>query len=279
MTFPDGNRPGPPLLYLDLGGEGPGLIPAEGAAIPVGDRGLLYGDGLFETVLAVDGRLPLLPLHLERLAASAGALGIPCDPDQVGRAALAVAEAAGAGEHALRVTLTRGAGPARGYAPPVTSLPALLVTAAPYRRPDGPLTAVTASLRVNPASPLTRHKSLSALEKVLARAEAASAGADEALLLNTAGRVAEGAAANLFLYAEGRWLTPPVTEGCLPGVMRRRMIALTGAEEAPVTVEALHAGGLYLTSALMGCLPLGLLDGRPLRPGPPPPSLAELLAL
>lgn len=278
MTFPDRDRPH--LLYLDLGGRGPGLVPAGDAAVPVGDRGLLYGDGLFETLLAVGGRIPLLALHLERLTGSAGALGIPCDPDQVREAALAVAEAAGAGEHALRVTLTRGEGAARGFAPPAAPRPTLLVTAAPYRRPAGPLSAITATLRVNPASPLTRHKSLSALEKVLARAEAARAGVDEALLHNTAGRVAEGAAANLFLFADGRWLTPPVAEGCLPGVMRRRMLALTGAQEERVTPEALHgASGLYLTSALSGCISLGWLDGQPLRLGPPPPTLAELLAL
>lgn len=276
MTFPDR----PHLLYLDLGGRGPGLVPAKSASVPVGDRGLLYGDGLFETVLAVDGRMPLLALHLGRLSGSARALGIPCDPDQVREAALAVAAAAGAGEHALRVTLTRGEGTARGYAPPAAPRPTLLVTAAPYRRPAGPLSAITASLRVNPASPLVLHKSLSALEKVLARAEAARAGVDEALLQNTAGRVTEGAAANLFLFADGRWLTPPVAEGCLPGVMRRRMIALTGAQEAPVAPEALQAaGGLYLTSALMGCIPLGRLDGQRLRPGPLPPALTELLAL
>ncbi|MFZ5816593.1 MAG: aminotransferase class IV [Bacillota bacterium] len=276
MTFPD--RTGAPPAYLDLGGRGPGLIPGAEAAIPADDRGLLYGDGLFETVLALDGALPLLPLHLERLAGSARALGIPCEPERVAEAARLVAEAAGPGEQALRITLSRGAGAARGYAPPAGPRPTLLITAAPYHRPAGPLTAITASLRVHPDSPLARHKSLSALEKVMARAEAARAGVDEALLLNTAGRLAEGAATNLFLLTPAGWLTPPVGEGCLPGVMRRQMLALTGAREAPITPEELHrADGVYLTSALLGCLPLARLDGRPLRMGPPPPALAALL--
>lgn len=276
MTFPERQ----PLLYLDLGGRGPGLTPADRAAIPVGDRGLLYGDGLFETLLAVDGQIPLLSLHLDRLCASAEAIGLPCDREQVGQAALAVAGAAGAGESALRITLSRGDSPVRGYAPPAEARPTLLITAGAYRRPPGPLTAITASLRVNPTSPLARHKSLSALEKVLARAEAARAQVDEALLLNPEGRVAEGASANLFLCQNGRWLTPPVTEGCLPGVMRRRVIAVTGAQEAPVTPEALFAAdGVYLTSALMGCLPLVYCDERPLRQGPPPPTLGKLLTV
>lgn len=264
--------------YLDLGGAGPGLIDEREAALPLADRGFLYGDGLFETMLAVDGRVPLLPLHLERLAASASGLGIPCQAEQVGRAVLAVAGET-AGELAIRASLSRGAASARGYGPPAEARPTLLVTAQPYRRPAGPLTAITASVRVNPHSPLSRHKSLSALEKVIARAEAARAGVDEALLLNLAGRPAEGAAANLFLCSGDRWVTPPLEEGCLPGVMRRRMLALFRAEERPLTLaELAEAEGVYLTSALMGCLPLGRLDGRELRQGPPPPSLASLLA-
>jgi branched-chain amino acid aminotransferase len=92
--------------------------------------------------------------------------------------------------------------------------------------------------------------------------------------------VAEGAAANLFICRAGRWLTPPVCEGCLPGVMRRRMLAVTGAEEAPLTPEdLLTADGVYLTSALMGCLPLGSWDGRPLRLGPASPALSALFRL
>jgi branched-chain amino acid aminotransferase len=267
------------LIYLDVGGQGPGLVPPTQAAIPVTDRGLLYGDGLFETVLVQSGKLPLLPLHLERLARSAAELAIPCNPDRVAAAALAVARAAGPGERALRITLTRGASPARGYQPPAGAAPTLLITAHPYARPAGPLRAITASIRVRPDSPLARHKSLSALEKVLARAEAARAGADEALLLNDAGRVAEGAASNLFIRRGSRWLTPPLTEGCLPGVMRRRVLELSGGEEAPLAPSDLwEADGVYLTNALMGCLPLAALDGKPLPQAPLPPWSGRLFS-
>ncbi len=276
MTFPD-----QPLLYLDIGGQGPGLMPAAEAAVPAADRGLLYGDGLFETVLLQDGRLPLLDLHLARLAASAAALGIPCDPQRVrtGASALASAAPGAEGEQALRITLTRGSGPARGYAPPASPHPTLLITLSSYRRPAGPLRAIASSIRIWSGSPLWQHKTLSALEKVMARAEAARAGVDEALLLNEHGRLAEGAAANLFIYRDGRWLTPPISEGCLPGIMRRRMITLTGALESPIEPADLSAAdGLYLTSALMGCLPVASVDGAPVRLGPAPPSLADLLS-
>lgn len=252
------------MHYLDIAGRGPGLVPPDQALIPAGDRGLLYGDGLFETMLARDGSVARLDRHLARLAASAAALALPL-PDGVARAVALVAAAAGPGTHALRLTLTRGTSARRGYEPPADARPTLLITAAPYRPPAGPLTAITASVRVNPDSPLSRHKSLSALEKVLARAEAAQAGASEALLLNIHGRVAEGAASNLFIRRGGRWVTPPVSEGCLPGVMRAEVMAETGAVEAPLTAADLFAAdAVYLSNALMGLVPLARLDGRPL---------------
>lgn len=268
------------MIYLDVGGRGPGLVAPEEALIPWNDRGFLFGDGLFETVLLRDGQMPLLPYHLERLHDSAVALAIPCDLGAVATGVLAVAGAAGEhGEYALRITLSRGAAPGRGYAPPTAAAPTLLVVAAPYSRPPGLLSAITASLRVNPASPLARHKSLSALEKVVARAEAAAAGADEALLLNAAGWVAEGAATNLFVQIRGRWVTPPVADGCLPGVMRRRVIELSGAEERSLRPEDLFAAeGVWLSNALMGLLPLALLDRQALPDGAAPTWLDDLFA-
>lgn len=270
------------MIYLDVGGRGPGLVPPDEALIPWNDRGFLFGDGLFETVLLRAGQMPLLPYHLERLLDSAGALSIPCDLGSVATGALAVAGAVddADAEYALRITLSRGAAPGRGYAPPAAAAPTLLVVAVDYRRPVGPLSAVTASLRINPASPLARHKTLSALEKVVARAEAAQAGADEALLLNTAGRVVEGAASNLFVQMRGRWVTPPLGDGCLPGVMRRRVMALTGAEERPLRPEDLFASdGVWLSNALMGLLPLAALDGQALPDGGfVPVSLDDLFA-
>lgn len=261
------------MIYLDLDGRGPGLVRPEQAFVPASDRGLLYGDGLFETMLIRSGTIPLLAWHIERLARSAAALGIPfAHPERAREGALAVAGAAGAEEHVLRLTLTRGPSERRGYQPPPAPAPTLLITAAPYMRSDRALTAVTAAVAVNPDSPTARHKTLSALDKVMARAEAARAGADEALLLNLAGRPAEGAQSNLFIRREGRWLTPAVGEGCLPGVMRRQLIALTGALQTSLAVADLFsAEAVYLTNAVMGIAALAALDGRtlPALPGLP----------
>jgi branched-chain amino acid aminotransferase len=261
-------------IYLDVGGRGPGLVNHTEALIPAGDRGFLFGDGIFETALLRGGEVPLLPLHLQRMSASARALGIPFDLEKIRAAAQAVAgaNADGGGEFALRITLSRGQAGVRGYQPPPDPVPTLMVVGTPYTRPSGPLSAVTASFRVNPGSPLTGHKTLSALEQVLAKMEAQRAGCDEVLLLNTAGRVAEGAAANLFIVRQGLWLTPPLTDGCLPGVMRQRVLTLSGGIEWPITVDDLfHCDGVYLTNAVNGCLPLAALDGRFLPWGAEPP--------
>lgn len=266
-------------LYLDLGGKGPGLIPSAEARLPVDDRGFLFGDGLFETMLVRDGRIPLLPHHAVRLVKSAEALAIPADPEGLIRAALAVAESAGPGEHALRLTLSRGAQAGRGYTPPEEPAPTLLVTSVPYRRPTGPLSMITASVRVCGSSLTSGHKSLSGLEKVVARAEARASGADEALLLNTWGRVAEGAASNLFIFRGGIWITPPIAEGALPGVMRQRVMDATmGISTLLTPGEVLQAEGVYLTNALMGCVPVRYLDGTTLPMGPPPPDPEQLFA-
>lgn len=227
------------------------------------DRGFLYGDGLFETILVRHKRAPLLPLHLARLTASARALAIPCDLERIAQDIDEHLATLPEGEHALRLTLTRGEALTRGYAYTGQERPTLHLTSAPYRRPTKPLRAITATNRIYSGSPLTRHKSLSALEKVLARTEAAQAGVDEALLLNEAGRPVEGTSHNLFILLDGQWLTPPVAEGCLPGVMRSQLLRLLGARERPLTVEDLHAAErLLLSNALLGALPLIELDGK-----------------
>ncbi|HLN64873.1 MAG TPA: aminotransferase class IV [Symbiobacteriaceae bacterium] len=253
------------MIYLDLGGMGPGLVRAEAARIPANDRGFLYGDGLFETMLVRGGQIPLLPWHLERLSESAAALGIPFDLAgvQAGIAALVAAAATGDGEFAMRLTLSRGPADQPGYEPSRHARPTLMITCRQYRRPEGPLSAVLAKVATNPQSPVARHKTLSALEKVMARAEAGRAGCDEALLLTPDGHIAEGSYTNLFIVRQGLWLTPPLADGCLPGVMRRRVMELTHAVEWSVTPDDLfRCEQVYLTNALIGCLPMAALDGR-----------------
>lgn len=247
-----------------------GRLSAEDEArIAPADRGLLLGDGLFET-LRVAGEHPVrLDRHLARLRAGAAVLGLPVPLDDAGLAAAmaALLRRCGLEDASLRLTLTRGPGP-RGLLPPAEPAPTLLITAAPLPPPLPPARVVVArDTRRNEHSPLARIKSLSYLDGVLARQEAARCGADDALLLNTAGRVAEASAANLFLVLDGVMVTPPVSEGALPGVMRAAVMEATAVVERPVTVEDLdRAEEVFLTSSL-GVRSVVMVEGRPVAVG------------
>lgn len=255
------------MVWLDGG-----LIAAEAARIAPSDRGFTLGDGLFETLAVHGGEMARLPAHLARLAAGARVLGLPVPPFDLPQVATALLQANGLSDAVLRLTLTRGTGP-RGVLPPAQPSPTLLVTAAPMAAPAGPARLVVATVtRRNEHSPLSRIKSLNYLDNILARQEAQARGADDALLLNTQGRVAESTIANVFLVLEGALVTPPLSEGALPGVMRAEILA-RGAAERPIAVDDLAAASeVFLTSSL-GVRSVRKVAGRAL----PSQAVAERL--
>jgi len=169
----------------------------------------------------------------------------------------------------VRVTLSHGPGP-RGLLPPEPAFPTLIISAAPRPEPAGPAKAIIAmTTRRNEHSTTSRIKSLSYLDNVIARREADEYDADDALLLNTQGRLAESTIANLFLMINGALLTPPVSDGALPGVMRADLIARFKAEEHPLEVDDLsRAEEAFLTNAL-GIRPLIEVARQPIGDGEP----------
>jgi branched-chain amino acid aminotransferase len=130
------------------------------------------------------------------------------------------------------------------------------------------MTAHVSSIRRNEHSPLSRLKSLAYLDNVLALREAAAAGCDEALLLNTAGRLAGGSRSNLFLVLNGSLVTPPPSEGILAGIARRTLIDLAGevgiaAREAPLTLDDVEAASeILICNSLLEVRPLARLGAR-----------------
>ena len=260
------------MLYLD--GH---LVEPEQARIDPRDRGFLLGDGLFETMRAERGRVPFLDRHLDRLEASAAILGIPLPQPRAALAAacLEVLQANGLTNciAAVRLTLSRGPGP-RGLAPPPEPEPTLLITAAPLaEKAPSPGRVVISTIRRNEHSPLSRIKSLNYLDAVLALREARERGADDAILCNTAGRLACASAANLFLVRDGVLLTPSLGEGVLPGITRGLILELaselgSSAEENAIPPPALErAEEVFLTSSLIGVRPLVAADGHPVGRG------------
>jgi branched-subunit amino acid aminotransferase/4-amino-4-deoxychorismate lyase len=225
--------------------------------IPLEDRGLLLGDGLFETMLALDGALPRLAAHLDRMAAGCAVLDLPFDRDEAERLVRQAAPAAG--RFAVRLTLTAGSG-GRGLDRPAAPLPRLFATAAPSAPVITPASAIVAATRRNEGSPAARLKTLSYLDNVLARAEARAAGADEAVMLNNRGEIACAGAANLFWIEGGRLFTPRLDRGALAGITRARLMAAEPVEEAAVGIEALdRAEAVFLTNSLIGVRPLSRL--------------------
>ncbi len=245
-------------------------------AVPSDDRGLLLGDGLFETILAVSGRPLFADEHLARLARGCAVLGLPPPNEPVARQAIDQTLAGAGltdGRAAVRLTWSAGSG-GRGLDRPTSLRPRLVVTAAPAPGRLEPARLAVASVRRNAGSPASRLKTLSYLDNVLARREARTAGADEAVMLNTAGQVACAAAANLFWVKDGRLSTPAIDCGVLDGIVRAQVMALSKAmgvavEEVRIGPEALNmAEAIFLTSSLIGVRPVGRLGDRVLSPHP-----------
>lgn len=230
------------------------------AWIPATDRGFLLGDGLFETTRVYRGRAPLLAYHLRRLHAGARRLGIPI-PWDLEDAAEELLRYVPTEHGVLRITLTRGPGP-RGYDPPAAANPTALLQVDPLEAAVEPVDAWICSLRRDPRSPTAGLKTTSALPLVLARQEAQAAGCGEALLLDTEGNLAEGAATNLFWVRGGTLYTPSLATGCLAGIARSLVLGLAQVqgipvEEVTVPVEALReASEAFLTNAVRLLTPL-----------------------
>jgi branched-chain amino acid aminotransferase len=251
--------------------------PAEEARVSVLDHGLLYGDGVFEGIRVYGGRPFLLSEHLERLEASARAiaLDLPAERSEIAALCAEAAERAGLDDGYLRLVVTRGVG-ALGVSPHTCARASLILIAAPLtlyppeRYRDG-VKLVTSSLRRSAHDALPPQiKSLNYLTSVLASIEARRQGADEAVLLNAQGLIAECTADNLFLVSRGRVLTPAVASGALAGITRALVVQLLTAQgiecaEAALTpADAWTADELFLTGTGAEIVPVCEIDGRPL---------------
>jgi branched-chain amino acid aminotransferase len=257
-------------MYADLNGT---LRDAGELGIHPGDRGLTLGDGVFETIAVRAGRAQRLAAHLDRLHGGLATLAFETVPAREAlQAAVDRVIAANALETGVvRLTVTRGAA-ARGLAPQGGGPPTVLVTASDALPPADPVTAVISTrVRRNEHSPTSGLKSLSYLDNVLARQEAAERGAGEALLRNTAGHVVEATVANVFAVIHGELCTPPLADGALPGVLRAAILAAEPVRETHLTrADLLRADEVILTNSL-SVRPVVALDGHPIGAGVPGP--------
>jgi branched-chain amino acid aminotransferase len=248
------------------------VVPAGEVRVDPGDAGFLFGDGLFETLRVDDGRARDVEAHLDRLFAGLRRIRIdlPEDRASLERAVAEIAKAAPRPVARMRITITRS--------------PTRLITAAPYTPPEERLyrEGVSALLlpdhRIDSGGPLAGLKSLCYQLNRMALQIAESRGAFEALLVNERGRLVEGSRCNVAVVFPDGVFTPPESDGCLPGTVRRRLLEKGALQERSMASEDLAtAREVLLMNSLIGVLPVSRIEGREVRVGAMAGRLRETL--
>ena len=263
------------LVWLDGS-----LVDASEATVSVFDHGLTVGDGVFDTLKAVDGRPFATRRHLERLRRSADGLGLrlPYDEDTLRAAMSEVLASHDLPLARVRITVTGGEAPLgseRGEGE------ATVVIAVGLLKPPEPTTAVcVAPWARNERGAMAGIKTTSYAENVRALAYARERGCTEAIFPTTTDLLSEGTGSNVFIAVGGRLLTPPLTSGCLAGVTRDLVLEVTDAVEEDIPMSTFHdADEIFLTSTGRDVQPVHAVDGRTYRTdGPLTTAAAEAFA-
>ena len=267
------------------------IVNEDEARVSVTDHGLLYGDGLFEGIRVIGGRIFRLHKHLARLSVGARilALELPYSLDEVRGIVEDTVRAFGERESYVRLLVTRGVGPL-GVDPTTCTNPKVICIVNTIKlfteeQRERGLDMITSSYRRPAADMLdVRVKSLNYLGSVLPKLEARQQGADEALLLNPRGHIAEAAVANVFALRGRTLMTPPTTDGCLEGINREAVMELAAADGLQVSERSLGRADLYaadevfLTGSGAGVVAVRSLDGRRIGIGKRGPVTAQLAA-
>jgi branched-chain amino acid aminotransferase len=275
-----------PQIYID--GE---FFDQANAKVSVFDHGLLYGDGVFEGIRFYGGRVFRMEEHMERLWDSAHSicLDIPLSRAEMDEALLETIRQNDLRDGYVRLIVTRGVGNL-GLNPIQCNRPSVIIIASAialyseelYRRG---LTVVTVpTRRMGPATLNPAIKSLNYLNNVLARIEANLANADEALMLNENGNIAECTADNVFVIKRGQIMTPPITAGALRGITRAVVFDIAmelgiKISEPELTRHDLYiADEAFLTGTAAEVIPMIKVDGRTIGNGKPGAITARTMA-
>lgn len=260
-------------------------------AVPVDDRGLQYGDGLFETIAIRNGRPRLPGLHIERLQTGCERLRmqVPADGLLLGMLDHALASTGCSGGAVVKLIATRGSGP-RGYRHPENPAPRILLGlfdslahARDHWTHGVELRICNVRLGSQPA--LAGIKSLNRLEQVLARNEWQDHSVADGIMLDADCNIVCGTMSNLFFVSDGRLLTPEITTCGVSGVMRRHIIALSGNEGLAVGVKPVpirilqECSEVFLSNSQIGVWPVRRCGTNSyVAPGPTTRRVMALLA-
>jgi branched-chain amino acid aminotransferase len=258
------------------------ITPAAEARVSVLDNGFTFGDAVYETLRTYGGRPFELGRHLRRLRASAGRLGfaIPADDAELERRLADLLERAGNPESYIRMIVSRGVGDI-SYNFERVSAPTVVLVVKPLEPYPASLfergldVAVVSVRRNSPHALDPAIKSCNLLNNVLAVREAQGRKADEAILLNERGEVAEGASTNVFVVKGGALRTPPLAAGILAGITREVLLGLfaemkVAVDDRPLPLaELLSADEAFLTGTVREVMPIRSIDGQPVGSGGP----------
>jgi 4-amino-4-deoxychorismate lyase len=247
------------------------LVNGQSTGVDPADRGLAYGDGLFETMAASDGRIRWLDLHLDRLEEGCRRLEIPAPSRSLVTSEIEAC-CPRTGRAVVKLIVTRGSG-ARGYAPPEPATPTRVVAISQWPAyPDSHyrdgIVMRTCRLRLGENPALAGIKHLCRLEQVLAQLELRGQAVQQGLMLDASGSVAQGTTSNIFIVGGGELVTPSLARCGIKGVMRRvvldatRTLRTRAVERDISPAELLGADELFVTNALFGIWPVTELDGR-----------------
>lgn len=266
------------------------VVPAEEARVSVLDNGFTFGDAVYETLRTYHGRPFELHRHLARLRASSARLGfvIPPDDAELGRQLDTLLARAQNSESYIRLIVSRGVGDISYHFDRVAG-PTIVMVVKPlepfpdaaYR--DGIDVAVVKIRRNHPSALDPAIKSCNLLNNILAVREAQAQGAEEALLLNDRGELAEGASTNVFVVKDGSIRTPPLAAGILAGITRDVLFGLVRdlrlpLREEPISLDSLRAADeAFVTSSTREAMPIRTVDGRTVGGGRPGPVTRQVM--
>jgi branched-chain amino acid aminotransferase len=264
------------------------FLPLSKAKISIADYGFLFGYGLYETMRTYDGNFFRLDEHLKRFQRSTEALEIQVDVSEIGKAVLETVHCNGLKSARVRITVTPGEGSLTPD-PDACREPTILITATRYTPyPAGTyekgLRAIISSAHRNSQSELPAMKTTCFLESILARKQARAAGADDALLLNDKGMLAEASSSNIFLVRKSILQTPKPGSGLLPGITRDvilELAPLSGVKALETDIhpdELMEADEAFLTNSMIELMPLIEVNGEKIGPGKPGSVTRQLLA-
>ncbi|HWB05519.1 MAG TPA: branched-chain-amino-acid transaminase [Verrucomicrobiales bacterium] len=273
-------------IYLD--GQ---LVEEADARISVFDHGLLYGDGIFEGIRFYNRRVFRLEEHIRRLYDSARGilLNMPLTPEEMTAALLDTCRANGLDDGYIRLVVTRGTGPL-GLSPykcPKASVIIIVcrIQLYPESAYQNGLTVATCATRRPTHDTLSPQvKSLNYLNNVMAKVEAIQAGAEEGLMLNDRGLVAECTGDNIYIIRDGTILTPPITAGALDGITRKAVFDIAASLGIPMREVEISRHDIYtadecfLTGTAAEVIAVSKLDQRPIGDGKPGPVTGRVIA-